>query len=85
MIYLIYGVGGMLAVLGLLLLGGYGGWKANEMFRHYSRRKTAEEWTQEQNRQLVAQQQAFEEMLRYNQDTAYGMASMDVLQGGEAE
>lgn len=85
MMYLVYGVGGMLAVLVLLVLGGYCGWKANEMFRHYSRRKTAEEWTQEQNRQLVAQQQAFEEMLRYNQDTAYGMANMDVLQGGEAE
>lgn len=85
MMYLIYGVGGMLAVLVLLVLGGYCGWKANEMFRHYSRRKTVEEWTQEQNRQLVAQQQAFEEMLRYNQDTAYGMANMDVLQGGEAE
>lgn len=85
MMYLVYGVGGMLGVLVLLVLGGYCGWKAHEMFRHYSRRKSAEEWTQEQNRQLVAQQQAFEEMLRYNQDTAYGMASMDVLQGGEAE
>ena len=74
MISLIYGALGMLTVLGLLFVGAFLGWKFTRYFDRCQRERGAEEITQEQRRQLAAQQQAFEEMLRYNQDTAYGMA-----------
>lgn len=73
MIYLVYGAVGTLAVLGLLACGIFIGWKANDAFAKHSRQKAAEEATEEQKRMLMAQQQAFEEMLGYNADTAYGV------------
>ena len=78
MIELIYGAVGTLAVLGLLAGGFFIGWKANQSFTKYSRARAAEEATEEQRRQFVAQQQAFENMLSYNVDTAYGMGGETV-------
>ena len=83
MMSLIYGAVGMLAVLVLLAVGGFLGWKATRMYDRYRTKRVQEEVTQEQRRRLAAQQQAFEEMLRYNQDTAYGMTGVSTLQGGE--
>lgn len=84
MVYLAYGAEGTLAVLGLLALGFFSGWKANNAFVKYSRKRAAAEATEEQRRQLAAQQQAFEEMLNYNQDIAYGMNNnLTALGGGE--
>ena len=83
MMSLIYGAVGMLAVLVLLAVGGFLGWKATRMYVRYRTKRVQEEVTQEQRRRLAAQQQAFEEMLRYNQDTAYGMTGVSTLQGGE--
>lgn len=73
MIYLIYGAVGTLAVLGLLAGGFFIGWKANTAFVKNSRQRAAEEATEEQKRAVLAQQQAFENMLSYNVDTAYGL------------
>lgn len=72
--YLIYGALGTLAVLALLALGVFIGWKANTSFRTHSTRAAAEEASEEELRQLKAEQKAFESMLNYNQDTAYGMS-----------
>ena len=72
MIYLLYGAAGVLLVLALLATGALVGWKANNAVSRYSKKRAAEELTEEQRRQFVAQQQAFEDMLHYNQDTAYG-------------
>ena len=84
MIYLVYGAGGMLLVLVLLFLGVFLGWKFKEACEKYGRKSETEEIGQEQRRQLLAQQQAFEEMLHYNQDTAYGVAAgLDAMQGGD--
>lgn len=86
MIYLIYGAGGMLVVLTAFFLGSLLGWKLREAFVAYHRRSAAQEVTQEQWRELAAQQQAFEEMLRYNQDTAYGITgSVEVMGGSEGQ
>ncbi len=83
MSYLVYGAGGMLAVLLLLAAGAVLGWRANDAFGRYSARRAAEEATEEQVRQLAAQQQAFESMLSYNQDTAYGLnAGLSAAEGG---
>jgi len=84
MSYLVYGAAGMLAVLMLLAAGSVLGWWANDAFGRYSTRRAAEEATEEQVRQLAAQQQAFESMLSYNQDTAYGLnAGLSAVEGGE--
>ena len=86
MIYLMYGAGGMLVILTVFFFGGFLGWKACEGVGKYNRKRTAQEATQEQRRELAAQQQAFEEMLRYNQDTAYGIgAGVEVLRGDEGQ
>ena len=86
MIYLMYGAGGMLVILTVFFFSGFLGWKACEGVGKYSRKRTAQEVTQEQRRELAAQQQAFEEMLRYNQDTAYGIgAGVEVLRGDEGQ
>lgn len=84
MSYLVYGAGGMLAVLALLAAGMLLGWRANDAFGKYSAQRAAEEATEEQVRQLAAQQQAFESMLSYNQDTAYGLQSgVSAAEGGD--
>lgn len=76
MIYLLYGAGGTLAVLGLLACGFFIGWRSNDAFSRHSRQRAAEEATEEQRRQLMAQQQAFEDMLGYNAETAYNMGGL---------
>ena len=81
---LLYGAAGALAVLMLLFLGGFLGWKIHDTVQKYRGICAAEEMTQEQRRQLIAQQRAFEEMLGYNQDMAYGMAAcLEMMQGGD--
>lgn len=83
MVYLMYGAGGTLAVLAVFFLGGFLGWKLRETFSHYRTAKEAQEISQEQRRELAAQQQAFEQMLHYNQDTAYGIGAGVELLGGD--
>lgn len=77
MMYLVYGAVGTLAVLSLLSLGFFIGWKANDAFVKQSRLRAAEEATEDQKRMLLAQQQAFESMLNYNIETAYGMGGAE--------
>ena len=69
----IFGAVGALAVVALVAVGVFIGWKANDAFRAHSNRVAAEEASEEERRQLIADQRAFECMLNYNQDTAYGM------------
>lgn len=74
MTYLIYGAVGTLAVLGLLACGVFVGWKCNNAFQKYSRRRAEEEATEEQKRRERAQQAFFEDLLNYNTETAYNVA-----------
>ena len=83
MLYLMYGAGGTLVILAVFLLGGFLGWKLRETVWRYRTTKEVQEVTQEQRREMAAQQQAFEEMLRYNQDTAYGIGAGVELLGGD--
>ena len=84
MINLLYGAVGMLAVLLLLSAGAFLGWRTNDAVGRYNARRAAEEATEEQRRQLIAQQQAFTSMLSYNQDTAYGLnTGLGGTEGGE--
>ena len=69
----ILGAVGALVVVALIAIGVFVGWQANNAFRAHSTRVAAEEASEEERRQLLAEQRAFESMLNYNQDTAYGL------------
>lgn len=73
MIYILYGAGGILAVLGLLALGMLIGWKGNNAFQKYNRQKIEEEATEEQKRRERAAQAFFDDMLSYNAEQAYNV------------
>ena len=73
MIYLIYGVGGVLLALGLLVLGFAAGWKGRAAWQEHTKRAVVQEATEEEKRQLEAEQKAFAGLLNYNTETAYGM------------
>ena len=79
MINFLIGAAGMLAVLGLLVLGAFFGWKAKERFQA----KAVQEVSEAERRRFEAEQQAFESMLNYNADTAYGLTGgVENMQGG---
>lgn len=73
MTYVIYGALGMLAVLGLLAAGAAIGWKARGAWQEHARKAVAKEATEEERKQLAEEQRAFEGMLNYNLEQAYGM------------
>lgn len=80
MLNVLLGAAGTLAVLGLLFLGAFLGWKARERFQ----KETVQELDEETCRRFEAEQQAFEDMLNYNIDTAYGLNSgVENLLGGD--
>ena len=82
--YFVFGAVGAVSVMALLTIGVFIGWKANTAFRKHSSRVAAEEASEEERRQLIADQRAFETMLNYNQDTAYGLTkSLSEMVGDE--
>ena len=84
MTYVLYGAAGMLVVLGLLALGGALGWRAHRVWQEHTRTAAAQEATEEERRQLAESQRAFEGMLHYNTEQAYGMhRGLAELAGGE--
>ena len=72
MIYLLYGALGAIWTLAVFAGGAAVGWKGHILAA--GRKKAAEE-----RQSFDDEQRSFEEMLRYNMDTAYGMAD----EGGE--
>lgn len=85
MTYVLYGALGVLVVLGLLVAGAAIGWKARGAWQDHAKRVVAEEATEEERRQLIESQRAFEGMLNYNAEQAYGMSkSLEELAGGDA-
>ncbi len=81
MIAVLYGALGALSVLALLSLGAAIGWKARSL--QEMRRGVAEE-SDEEKRRFMEEQSAFENMLHYNIDTAYGRdRDLEELLGGE--
>lgn len=84
MIYVLYGAAGTLGVLALMALGFLAGWKSRIAWQAHTRRAVAEEANDEERRAILAEQRAFEGMLNYNADTAYGLnVSLEELAGGE--
>lgn len=86
MTYVLYGAVGVIVVLLLLCFGFLLGWKARVAWVKHTRRAAADEATEEELRNLKAEQKAFEGMLNYNLETAYGMnVSLEELARGDDE
>lgn len=81
MSYVLYGAGGVLLALALLLSGAVAGWKARGAWIDHTRKAVAEEVSEEEKRRLKAEQQAFDGMLNYNADIAYGGRSAEWGEG----
>lgn len=81
----IFGALGVLLALAVLGLGFFGGWRARGMWERRIRRKSREELTEQQRRELLAEQRAFGAMMNYNADVAYGLTPTleDIAAGGE--
>ena len=72
MVNIVYGALGVIAVLGLLGLGFFMGWNARVKWVDHTTRAVSVEINEQQKRDLEAQQRAFETMMSYNQEVAYG-------------
>ena len=82
----ILGALGVLLVLLLLAIGFFMGWRARVLWVRHTHRAVAEELTEQEKRALKAEQKAFDGLLNYNMETAYGMnKGLDELavEGGE--
>ena len=73
MTYVLYGAAGVLAVLLLLVIGAFVGWKLRVAFEKHNRRVVAEELTEEQKRQFRADQEAFDALANYSVEQAYDL------------
>lgn len=71
--YVLYGFAGALAVIALLGLGFFAGWKAHKN----SRVITAKELSERERRRLMAEQEAFNMVQNYTVERAYGMADVE--------
>lgn len=73
MAYFLYGVGGVLLVIALLVLGAVMGWKGHIAWQKHTRQAAVQEATEEEKRQLEAEQRALSGLLNYNVEMAYRM------------
>ena len=84
MTYVLYGALGMLLALGFLACGTFAGWKLRGSWQEHTKKVVAEEATEEERKRLVEEQHAFESMLNYNPEQAYGMnKSLEELARGD--
>lgn len=69
----LYGCFGVLAVLALLCIGAFLGWKLRIAYDRHNRRVVQEGVTEEQLRQFRMDQEAFDAMMNYSTEVAYGL------------
>lgn len=69
---MIYGAAGVLSVLLLLFIGAFIGWKVRIAYEKHNRKVLVEQLSEEERSRLIEDQRAFEDMLHYNIDMAYG-------------
>lgn len=70
---IIFGALGVLLVLGLLALGFFMGWRGHVLWLRHTRTAVAKEMTEQEKRAYEAQQRAFEGLMNYSAETAYGL------------
>lgn len=73
MLNVLYGALGVLLVLGLLVLGFFMGWRARILWLTHTSRAVNREINEKERLAFEAQQRAFDDLLSYNTETAYGM------------
>ena len=83
----ICGALGALLVLGLLTLGFFMGWRGRQARENGPEQGDGEGCTEQERMELREQQRAFEGMLNYNADVAYGLTGglTGLLDGKGAE
>ena len=69
----VYGCLGVLAVLVLLSIGAFAGWKLHGAYDRHNRRVVREGVTEEQIRRYHADQEAFAAMMNYSPEIAYDL------------
>lgn len=84
MAYVLYGAGGVLLALALLAAGALIGWKGRIAWQEHTRQAVAKEATEEEKRELEAEQKAFSKLINYSVEMAYGGQS-GFPDGGEGE
>ena len=72
---ILYGSIGVIAVLVLLFIGAFLGWKLRVAYDQHNRNVVREGVTEEQIRRFHADQEAFSAMINYSPETAYGLPS----------
>lgn len=85
MMNIVFGALGVLLVLGLLALGFFCGWRARICWVSHTQRAAIQEISEQERKELLAQQKAFDQMMSYNADVAYGTARTldDIIGGGD--
>ena len=73
MAYILLGVLGAVLALGLVAGGFAAGWKMNNFCREKTVAAAAEALTEQEKQRLKEDQEAFQELLNYNADKAYGL------------
>ena len=73
MLQVAYGALGVLFALGLLALGFFIGWKSHVLWLKHTHRAVRQELSEQEKQAFEAQRKAFEGLMGYNADVAYGM------------
>ena len=80
MLYVTYGALGVLVVLGLLALGLFIGWRGHVLWLEHTTRAVRQELSEQEKQAFEAQKQAaeaqrkaFDGLMGYNADVAYGL------------
>lgn len=75
--YVLYGFAGALAVIALLGLGFFVGWKAHRSRRIIMTKELAEELSEQERKRLRQEQEAFNLVQNYTVERAYGMVDVE--------
>lgn len=75
MTYVIYGAVGIVVVLLLFIGGAFLGWKLHARYLAHNTRIIREEYTEEQKQKFAADQAAWDAMMNYSTEMAYGLVT----------
>jgi hypothetical protein len=83
--HIVYGAVGVIAVLLLLFTGAIIGWKLHISYIQHNHRVIREELTEEKKQKFLADQEAFDAMINYSPEMAYGLAPDTISQLAKKE
>ena len=71
--YVLFGAVGVIVVLLLLIAGAFIGWRLRVAYEKHNRKVAQNTLTEEQKHQIREEQRAFDAMLNYTPEMAYGL------------